>query len=153
MPEENENLETTPDVELEDGEELDYKALYEKEKERADKRQSRFKSAKAQEKEKAQYQINDSYIDKKVKEELFFEKNATASEFREEVKKIQDQYNGMDAKTAFELYLAKNKPELLSQQQSSTGVEGITKDPEPEKNRKDMTDAEFNEWWMARKGK
>jgi hypothetical protein len=66
--------------------------LYEKEKERADKRQSRFKSAKAQEKEKAQYQIDDSYIDNKVKEELFFEKNSTASEFREEVKKIQSQY-------------------------------------------------------------
>jgi hypothetical protein len=66
--------------------------LYEKEKERADKRQSRFKSAKAQEKEKAQYQIDDSYIDKKVKEELFFEKNPTASEFREEVKKLQAQY-------------------------------------------------------------
>lgn len=59
----------------------------------------------------------------------------------------------MDAKTAFDLYLAKNKPELLSQQQSSTGVEGITKDPEPEKDWKDMTDAEFDAWWKARKGK
>ncbi len=86
MPEE-ETLDTTPIEEWEDWEELDYKALYEKEKERADKRQSRFKSAKAQEKEKAQYQIDDSYIDKKVKEELFFEKNSTASEFREEVRK------------------------------------------------------------------
>lgn len=90
MPEDKE-LETTPTEELEDGE-VDYKALYEKEKERADKRQSRFKSAKAQEKERAQYEIDDSYIDKKVKEELFFEKNSTASEFREEVKKIQTQY-------------------------------------------------------------
>lgn len=59
----------------------------------------------------------------------------------------------MDAKTAFDLYLAKNKPELLSQQQSSTGVEGITKDPEPEKDWKDMTDEEFDKWWKARKGK
>ena len=63
-----------------------------KEKEAKEKRQSRFKSAKAQEKERSQYQIDDSYIDKKVKEELFFEKNSTASEFREEVKKIQSQY-------------------------------------------------------------
>ena len=90
MPEDKE-LETTPTEEL-DGEDVDYKALYEKEKERAEKRQSRFKSAKAQEKERAQYEIDDSYIDKKVKEELFFEKNSTASEFREEVKKIQTQY-------------------------------------------------------------
>ena len=153
MTEEETTLETAPIEEWEDWEEVDYKALYEKEKERADKRQSRFKSAKAQEKEKAQYQIDDSYIDKKVKEELFFEKNSTASEFREEVKKIQSQYTWMDAKTAFELYLAKNKPELLPQQQSSTGVEGITKDPEPEKNWKEMSDAEFNDWWKARKGK
>ena len=150
MPEE-ETLDTTPIEEWEDWEELDYKALYEKEKERADKRQSRFKSAKAQEKEKAQYQIDDSYIDKKVKEELFFEKNSTASEFRDEVKKIQSQYTWMDAKTAFELYLAKNKPELLSQNQTSNlWVDGITKEPEPEKNWKEMSDQEFNEWWKAR---
>ena len=148
MPEE-ETLDTTPTEEL-DWEELDYKALYEKEKERADKRQSRFKSAKAQEKEKAQYQIDDSYIDKKVKEELFFEKNSTASEFREEVKKIQSQYTWMDAKTAFELYLAKNKPELLKSQTSNLWVDGITKEPEPEKDWRQMTDAEFNEFWKAR---
>lgn len=152
MPEE-ETLDTTPIEEWEDWEELDYKALYEKEKERADKRQSRFKSAKAQEKEKAQYQIDDSYIDKKVKEELFFEKNSTASEFRDEVKKIQSQYTWMDAKTAFELYLAKNKPELLPHQTSDTWVDGITKDPEPEKNWKEMSDAEFDQRWKARKGK
>lgn len=152
MPEE-ETLDTTPVEEWEDWEELDYKALYEKEKERADKRQSRFKSAKAQEKEKAQYQIDDSYIDKKVKEELFFEKNPTASEFREEVRKLQSQYAWMDAQTAFNLYLAKNKPELLSQTPSSTWVEGITKDPEPEKDWRQMSDAEFDQWWKARKGK
>ena len=146
MPEE-ETLDTTP---IEEWEELDYKALYEKEKERADKWQSRFKSAKAQEKEKAQYEINDSYIDKKVKEELFFQKNSTASEFREEVKKIQSQYTWMDAQTAFELYLAKNKPDLLSRQTSDTWVDGITKEPEPEKSWKEMSDQEFNEWWKAR---
>ena len=148
MPEE-ETLDTTPIEEWVDWE-LDYKALYEKEKERADKRQSRFKSAKAQEKEKAQYQIDDSYIDKKVKEELFFEKNSTASEFREEVKKIQSQYTWMDAKTAFELYLAKNKPDLLKSQPSNLWVDGITKEPEPEKDWRQMTDAEFNEFWKAR---
>jgi hypothetical protein len=147
MPEEETTLDTTP---VEEWEELDYKALYEKEKERADKWQSRFKSAKAQEKEKAQYEINDSYIDKKVKEELFFEKNSTASEFREEVKKIQSQYTWMDAQTAFELYLAKNKPELLPKQTSDTWVDGITKNPEPEKSWKEMSDQEFNEWWKAR---
>ena len=152
MPEE-ETLDTTPIEEWEDWQEVDYKALYEKEKERADKRQSRFKSAKAQEKEKAQYQIDDSYIDKKVKEELFFEKNPTASEFREEVKKLQSQYQWMDAQTAFDLYLARNKPELLSKSPSSTWVEGITKDPEPEKDWRQMTDAEFDAFWKARKGK
>ena len=151
MPEE-ETLDTTPTEEL-DWEELDYKALYEKEKERADKRQSRFKSAKAQEKERAQYQIDDSYIDKKVKEELFFEKNPTASEFREEVKKLQTQYPWMDANTAYNLYLANNKPELLSRPQSAPGVEGITKDPEPEKDWRTMSDKEFDEWWKSRKGK
>ena len=60
----------------------------------------------------------------------------------------------MDAKTAFELYLAKNKPELLSQSQTSNpGVDGITKDPEPEKDWKQMSDAEFDQRWKARKGK
>ena len=151
---EEEVLDTTAPLEEWDEEwEVDYKALYEKEKERADKRQSRFKSAKAQEKEKAQYQIDDSYIDKKVKEELFFEKNPTASEFREEVKKLQSQYAWMDAQTAFDLYLARNKPDLLSKSPSSTWVEGITKDPEPEKDWRQMTDAEFDAFWKARKGK
>lgn len=149
MPEE-EKLETTPE---EEDEEIDYKALYEKSQADVEKWKSRFKSAKAQEKEKAQYEIDDSYIDKKVKEELFFEKNSTANEFREEVKKIQEQYTWMDAKTAYELYLAKNKPELLSQTQTAPWVEGITKDPEPEKSRKDMSDKEFDERWKARKGK
>lgn len=152
MPEEEKELDTTPIEEWEE-EDVDYKALYEKEKERADKRQSRFKSAKAQEKEKAQYQIDDSYIDKKVKEELFFEKNSTANEFREEVKKLQSQFPWMDAQTAYQLYLANNKPELLSQQQSNTWVDGITKEPEPEKDWRQMSDKEFDEWWKARKGK
>lgn len=150
---EEEVLDTTTPIEEWEEWEVDYKALYEKEKERADKRQSRFKSAKAQEKEKAQYQIDDSYIDKKVKEELFFEKNPTASEFREEVKKLQAQYQWMDAQTAFDLYLARNKPDLLSKSPSSTWVEGITKDPEPEKDWRQMTDAEFDAFWKARKGK
>lgn len=153
MPEEKELetvVETTEDEELE---EIDYKARCEKLEADVEKWKSRFKSAKAQEKEKAQYQIDDSYIDKKVKEEMFFQKNSTASEFREEVKKIQAQYTWMDAKTAFELYLAKNKPELLPQQQSSTWVDGITKEPEPEKSWKEMSDAEFNDWWKARKGR
>ena len=150
MPEEE--MVETPIEEWEDWE-LDYKALYEKEKERADKRQSRFKSAKAQEKEKAQYEINDSYIDKKVKEELFFEKNSTASEFREEVKKIQAAYSWMDVQTAYELYLAKNKPDLPKNQTSNLWVDGITKDPEPEKDWKQMSDAEFDQRWKARKGK
>ena len=153
MPEEKELETVVEPTEDEDDEEIDYKALYEKSQADVEKWKSRFKSAKAQEKEKAQYTIDDSYIDKKVKEELFFEKNATASEFREEVKKIQAQYTWMDANTAFQLYLAKNKPELLPQQQSSTWVEWVTKDPEPEKSWKDMSDKEFDEWWRARKGK
>lgn len=152
MPEEKE-LETVVEPTEDDEEEIDYKALYEKSQADVEKWKSRFKSVKAQEKEKAQYTIDDSYIDKKVKEELFFEKNPTASEFREEVKKIQSQYTWMDANTAFQLYLAKNKPELLPQQQSSTWVEWVTKDPEPEKSWKDMSDKEFDEWWRARKGK
>lgn len=152
MPEEKE-LDTVVEPTEDDEEEIDYKALYEKSQADVEKWKSRFKSVKAQEKEKAQYTIDDSYIDKKVKEELFFEKNPTASEFREEVKKIQAQYTWMDANTAFQLYLAKNKPELLPQQQSSTWVEWVTKDPEPEKSWKDMSDKEFDEWWRARKGK
>jgi hypothetical protein len=59
----------------------------------------------------------------------------------------------MDAQTAFDLYLARNKPDLLSQTPSSTWVEGITKDPEPEKDWRQMTDAEFDAFWKARKGK
>ena len=150
MPEEKELeavVETTDD---EEEWEIDYKARCEKLEADVEKWKSRFKSAKAQEKEKAQYQIDDSYIDKKVKEELFFEKNSTASEFREEVKKIQSQYTWMDAKTAFELYLAKNKPDLLKSQTSNLWVDGITKEPEPEKDWRQMTDAEFNEFWKAR---
>ena len=92
MPEEKELETVVEPTEDDDDEEIDYKALYEKSQADVEKWKSRFKSAKAQEKEKAQYQIDDSYIDKKVKEEMFFQKNSTASEFREEVKKIQAQY-------------------------------------------------------------
>lgn len=148
---ENENLELLPEDMPSD--DLDYKALYEKEKERADKWQSRYKSQKAQEKERAQYEIDDSYIDKRVKEEMFFQNNSTASEFREEVKAIQSKYSWMDAKTAYNLYLAENKPEMLSKAKSSTGVEWITPDFKPEKDPKDMDDKEFNERWVSRKGK
>jgi hypothetical protein len=59
----------------------------------------------------------------------------------------------MDANTAYNLYLANNKPELLSKPQSALGVEGITKDPEPEKDWRTMSDKEFDEWWKSRKGK
>ena len=46
--------------------------------------------------------------------------------------------------------LAKNKPELLKSQTSNLWVDGITKEPEPEKDWRQMTDAEFNEFWKAR---
>lgn len=147
---EEEMLETP---EMEEWEEIDYKALYEKSQADVEKWKSRFKSAKAQEKERSQYEINDSYIDKKVEEKLFFQNNPTAREVEEEIKNIQSQYSGMNVNDAYDLYLAKNKPELLSQKKSNPWVEGITKDPEPEKSWKEMSDKEFDERWKARKGK
>lgn len=144
-------LETS--IEESDEEEIDYKALYEKSQADVEKWKSRFKSAKAQEKEKAQFEIDDSYIDKKVEEKLFFQNNPTAREVQEEIKNIQTKYSGMNVNDAYDLYLAKNKPELLSQKQSNPWVDGITKDPEPEKSWKEMSDKEFDEWWKARKGK
>ena len=88
MPEEE--MVTTPEEELE--EEVDYKALYEKSQADVEKWKSRFKSAKAQEKEKAQFEIDDSYIDKKVEEKLFFQNNPTAREVEKEIKDIQSRY-------------------------------------------------------------
>lgn len=148
---EEEMLETS--IEESDEEEIDYKALYEKSQADVEKWKSRFKSAKAQEKEKAQFEIDDSYIDKKVEEKLFFQNNPTAREVQEEIKNIQTKYSGMNVNDAYDLYLAKNKPELLSQKQSNPWVDGITKDPEPEKSWKEMSDKEFDERWKARKGK
>ncbi|MBO7443493.1 MAG: hypothetical protein J6T69_01535 [Methanobrevibacter sp.] len=81
---------TTPEEELE--EEVDYKALYEKSQADVEKWKSRFKSAKAQEKEKAQFEIDDSYIDKKVEEKLFFQNNPTAREVEKEIRDIQTRY-------------------------------------------------------------
>ena len=149
MPEEE--MVTTPEEEWE--EEIDYKALYEKSQADVEKWKSRFKSAKAQEKEKAQFEIDDSYIDKKVEEKLFFQNNPTAREVEEEIKNIQSKYTWMNVNDAYDLYLAKNKPELLAHKESSPWVDGITKDPEPEKSRKEMDDKEFDAWWKARKGK
>ena len=147
MPEEE--MVTTPEEEWE----IDYKALYEKSQADVEKWKSRFKSEKAQQKEKAQFEIDDSYIDKKVEEKLFFQNNPTAREVEEEIKSIQSKYTGMSVNDAYDLYLAKNKPELLSQKQSNLWVDWITKEPEPEKSRKDMSDKEFDERWKARKGK
>ncbi len=149
MPEEE--MVTTPEEELE--EEVDYKALYEKSQADVEKWKSRFKSAKAQEKEKAQFEIDDSYIDKKVEEKLFFQNNPTAREVEKEIRDIQTRYTWMNVNDAYDLYLAKNKPELLAHKESNTWVDGITKDPEPEKSWKEMDDKEFDAWWKARKGK
>lgn len=152
MPEE-EVLETTPTEEWEENEEVDYKALYEKSQADVEKRKSRFKSAKAQEKEsKTQLEVDDSYIDRKVEEKLFFQNNPTAREVEKEVKDIQAKFSGMSVNDAFDLYLAKNRPELLSKKQSNPWVDGITKEPEPEKDWRQMSDKEFDEWWKARKG-
>lgn len=151
MPEEE--MVETPIEEWWDEEVVDYKALYEKSQADVEKRKSRFKSAKAQEKEKASVEIDDSYIDKKVEEKLFFQNNPTAREVEKEIKEIQSKYTGMSVNDAFDLYLAKNKPELLSKKQSNLWVDGITKDPEPEKDWRQMSDKEFDEWWKARKGK
>ena len=145
MPEEE--MVTTP---VEEWEEIDYKALYEKSQADVEKWKSRFKSAKAQEKEKAQFEIDDSYIDKKVEEKLFFQNNPTAREVEEEIRNIQAKYNWMNVNDAFDLYLAKNKPELLTQKQSNTWVDWVTKMPEAEKSPQEMTDEEFNKWWSER---
>lgn len=151
---EEEKIEQTTDEAVETEEEdVDYKALYLKEKEAKEKWQSRFKSAKAQEKEKAQYEIDESYIDKKVEEKLFFQNNPTAREVEKEIKEIQSKYTWMNVQDAFDLYLAKNKPELLSTKSSNTWVEWITQDVKEEKDPSQMNDEEFNEWWKARKGK
>jgi len=144
---------TEETVETSEEEVVDYKALYEEEKKRADKWQSRFKSAKAQEKEKAQFEIDESYIDKKVEEKLFFQNNPTAREVEKEIKEIQTKYTGMNVQDAFNLYLAKNKPELLATTKSNTWVEWITQDVKEEKDPSQMSDEEFTEWWKARKGK
>ena len=144
MPEEE--MVTTPEVEWE----IDYKALYEKSQADVEKWKSRFKSAKAQEKEKSQFEINESYIDQKVEEKLFFQNNPTAREVEEEIKEIQSKYNGMNVNDAFDLYLAKNKPELLTQKQSNPWVDWVTKMPEAEKSPQEMTDEEFNKWWQER---
>lgn len=151
---EEEKMEQTTDEAVEtEEEEVDYKALYLKEKEAKEKWQSRFKSAKAQEKEKAQYEIDESYIDKKVEEKLFFQNNPTAREVEKEIKEIQSKYTWMNVQDAFDLYLAKNKPELLSTKSSNTWVEWITQDVKEDKDPSQMNDEEFNEWWKARKGK
>ena len=149
MPE-NETLEAP---EMEEWEEIDYKALYEKSQADVEKWKSRFKSEKAQQKEKAQFEIDDSYIDKKVEEKLFFQNNPTAREVEKEIKDIQSQYTWMNVNDAYDLYLAKNKPDLLQKRESNPWVDGITKSPEPEKSWKEMSDKEFDERWKARKGK
>lgn len=150
MPEEE--MVTTPTEEWWD---VDYKAMYEKSQADVEKWKSRFKSAKAQEKERTtQVEIDDSYIDRKVEEKLFFQNNPTAREVMEEIKDIQWMYNWMSVNDAYDLYLAKNKPELLSKKpQSNLWVEGITKEPEAEKDWRQMSDKEFDEWWKSRKGK
>ena len=153
MSEEEKMEQTTEETVEQEEEEVDYKALYLKEKEAKEKWQSRFKSAKAQEKEKAQYEIDESYIDKKVEEKLFFQSNPTAREVEKEIKEIQSKYTWMNVQDAFDLYLAKNKPELLSTKSSNTWVEWITQDVKQEKDPSQMSDEEFNEWWKARKGK
>ena len=153
MSEEEKMEQATEETVETEEEEVDYKALYLKEKEAKEKWQSRFKSAKAQEKEKAQYEIDESYIDKKVEEKLFFQNNPTAREVEKEIKEIQSKYTWMNVQDAFDLYLAKNRPELLSTKSSNTWVEWITQDVKEEKDPSQMNDEEFNDWWKARKGR
>jgi len=124
--------------------ETDYKALYEDAKTKAEKYETRFKkTAKDLNELKSKQSITDNdvdvskIVDQRINEELFFLNNPVAKEFKSEIQKVQKEKN-LSTDEAFTLYLAQNKPELLARK-SDTGVDGVAKTVEVQKDYKDMT--------------
>lgn len=124
--------------------ETDYKSLYEKSEEKANKYETRFK--------KTAKELNDlkskqpswetdvdvsKLIDQRISEESFFLNNPVAKEFKPEIQKLQKEKN-LSTDEAFTLYLAQNKPELLTKK-SDLWVDGVAQTIEPNKDYRDMT--------------
>lgn len=129
--------------------ETDYKLLYEKEAEKAGKYENRFK--------KTAKELNDlkakqstwevdvdvsKVVDQRINEELFFLNNPVAKEFKQDIQKLQKDKN-LTTDEAFTLYLAQNKPELLTKK-SDVWVDWVAKTVEAQKAYKDMTYEEIN---------
>lgn len=97
----------------------DYKSLYEEQKTKAEKYENRFKkTAKELNEVKSKQPASDDVdvskmVDQRIKEEVFFLNNPVAKEFQTEIQKIQKEKN-LTTDEAFTLYLAQNKPELLT---------------------------------------
>lgn len=126
----------------------DYKSLYEEQKTKAEKYENRFKkTAKELNEVKSKQPASDDVdvskmVDQRIKEEVFFLNNPVAKEFQTEIQKIQKEKN-LTTDEAFTLYLAQNKPELLTKK-SDLWVDGVAKTVEPQKDYKDMSYEELN---------
>lgn len=136
-------------------EELDYKALYETEKQTREKYENRFKRT-AKELNEIKKSSNGDWnanvselVSKQVQEEMFYANNPTAKEFQKEIKEIQSKTN-LSPQDAMDFYLAKNKPELLVKKDVDLWVDGVAKQIEGKKDPKEMTYDELWSWWKKR---
>lgn len=126
--------EQTTETETEKDDDTDYKTLYEDEKQRADKYEGRFKStAKQLNETKKQMKSWSSdtgdvaeMVSQKVQEELYYANNPVAKEYKSEIREIQSKH-WLSPEDAMTFYLAKNKPELISKQNSDTWVDWVYK--------------------------
>lgn len=141
---EQERIDELDNQDDDEWDEQDYKAMYEAEKQRADKNEKyekRFKkTAKELNEIKGSGSNNtdvQSLVQKTLSEEMYFMSNPVAKEFKTEIKALQ-QSNWLSTEDAYTLWLAKNKPELIGKQ-SSTWVDWVAKTMETQKSPKEMS--------------
>lgn len=140
--------ETTEDVNEtnEDNSEELKRQLAEAQEEKS-KRESRFKNIAKKyntKKEDPSSDVNE-IIEKKLAESEFYNSDPVAKEFKNEIKEVQNKYEGMSPSDAFTLWKATNKPELLAQKYNEwiDGIESAGKWVVSDAELLQMSDADF----------
>ncbi len=144
------------ELDNEEIEEVDYKSLYEEqqnetaqEREKREKAEGRFKKTakelneyKSKPKDDNGVDVN-ATIEKRISEEMYYIQNPVAKEYKSEIETLRKDKN-LSIEDTYELYLAKNKPELLIKQ-SSPWVDGVATTVEPQKSINEMSLSDIDE--------
>lgn len=120
---ENNELDNEEVVETNDDRVQELEAELQSERDKREKYENRFKKTAKELNELKSKPSNESGVDvnatieKRISEEIYYLNNPVAKEYKNEIETIRKDKN-LSIEDAYELYLAKNKPELLIKQSS-----------------------------------